>query len=192
VLAFIGLVLGCFGCFYAMSDASMLLMPREKLVSAVREYHDKQLGQAKPEIRELRLRIAEKQADAHWSRRNVALPLAAVELILSVLLFAGCARALRGMAWGHSAWLLAAKITIPYLIVRCAFAFVQARDLAAIYGSDPGLGPEATMRLAELSLVTLSSVFKAGLQLIYCVGSILYLRRPEIAGLFRRASDSAA
>jgi hypothetical protein len=192
VLAFTGLMLGCFGCLYAMGEASMLLMPREKLVSAVREAHEKQLGQAKPEVREMRLRIAEKQADAQWSRRNVGLPLAAAELILSVLLFAGCARALRGIAWGHSAWLLAVKVTIPYLIVRCAFAFVYARDLAAIYGSDVSLGAEATIRLAELSLVTLWSVFKAGLQLIYCVGSILYLRRPEIAGLFRQASDPAA
>jgi len=188
ILAAFGMILGGFGMLYAMTAGAALLAPRDAYLQAHHEAAEKQLGGATPEAREELVRLTEKQADVIWSRRGVALPLAAIDLILSFLMLAGCLRALRGQSWGLSAWLLALKLSIPYVILDSAFSFVRARDMAAIYRDTTG--PFGLMAQSMLSLQSLTTLVKSTLELLYCGAAILYLRRPQIRALFRDGGRS--
>jgi hypothetical protein len=133
------------------------------------------------------LRVVEKQADLVYSRRGVALPMAAMSFILSLLLFAGCARAMRGLAWGASAWSLAAVASLPYQILDAAFAVVQVHDLStALDGMTTGAVMFAG---ARGSLQILFAVVKGALLAAYFVVCALYLRRPAIRALFTSSAN---
>jgi hypothetical protein len=125
------------------------------------------------------LRIVEKQADLVYSRRGVALPMAGMNFILSLLLFAGCARAMRGLAWGASAWSLAAVASIPYELLDVAVAVVQARDLAGAFDGTSGVVVVGSSTL-QIGLVAL----KAAILSVYFVSCAVYLRRPAVRALF--------
>jgi hypothetical protein len=178
ILAAFGLVLGLFGGMSAISNGLSLLMTRDEYVSATREGAEKLAPAAKDDV----LHMVERQADAVYSRRNVALPLAAMNVILSGLLFLGCGRALRGQAWGISAWQLAAAASIPYTLLACAFALVQARELRTVFEETPG--PLGALSGSILAMQRLLTLLKTTLELIYFAAVWLYLRRPAIRQLF--------
>ncbi len=191
LLVAFGMVLGGFGAFYTLASSLPLFSSRDQFVAACREAGEQQaaamssLG-SKEEV----MHMFELQADARYSRRNVQLPLAAMNIILSLLLFAGCTRALRGQMWGLSAWTLAALASIPYTVLDVAFSIVQARDLSAAYRD---LGTSVSMIFgSSLVLQTLMSMMKATLELLYFGTCLLYLRRPQITQLFSKSSPPAA
>jgi hypothetical protein len=86
--------------------------------------------------------------------------MAAMDFILSMLLLAGCLRALRGTAWGWSAWKFACLLFLPYQALNLLHA----------------------IKLNELQPAYLAAW---GVACLYYVISFWYLRRPQIAALFR-------
>jgi hypothetical protein len=172
VLAAFGLLIGSFGGMFALSKAAPLLGSRDQYISAYREFAEKLPGHDAQS-----LKMAEQEADAIYSRRGVALPLAAMNLILSTLLFLGCGRALRGSPWGLSAWQLAVVASLPYTLLASAFAIVEAREIAAAMPHD------AVVELGVQLSILRTAIFD-GLAIVYYLVCILYLRRPAIRKRF--------
>jgi hypothetical protein len=180
VLAAFGLVLGGFGTYYAVGIGAPLLQSRDQYVSGIRGFIDKQTPESAAPDRDDTLKLVEKQAEVLYSRRGVALPLAGMNVILSLLLFLGCARAMRGEPWGLSAWGLAAKASIPYVVLDCALSVGLSRERADRYraaAAAPGL-------MFGLQLKRLLTLMMAGAQLLYFAVCVLYLRRPSIRALY--------
>jgi hypothetical protein len=189
VIAAFGILLGGYGVLNAIATGTTLLLPRDAYIKAHHDEAEKNLSGATPELRDTLVQIAEKQAAAHYGRRGVALPLAAIDLILSFLMMAGCLRALRGLGWGASAWSLAAKLIIPFMILDSAFMIVQTRDLVPILSEAPQpLGGFAQM---GLSLKMMWTFVKSTFVILYCGTCVIYLRRPSIKALFRSDPPSA-
>jgi hypothetical protein len=189
VIAAFGILLGGYGVLNAIASGTSLLLPRDAYIKAHRDEAEKRFGETTPNLRDALVQMTEKQAAASYSRRGVALPLAAIDLILSFLMMAGCLRALRGMGWGASAWSLAAKLIIPFMILDTAFGMVRARDMAPIFAEAPQpIGGFAQM---GLSLHTLWTFMKSTLVILYCGTCVLYLRRPRIKALFRSDPPAA-
>jgi hypothetical protein len=183
VLAAFGLVLGSFGTLYALSSASPFLFTRDQYVSAMRDEAEKQLPlPAEVVDRNAMLALEEREAEVLYDRRGVALPLGAMNLILSLLLFAGAARAMRGHAWGVSAWTLAAAASVPYTLLAFAFTVVESRYLVAAYRLSPG--PLAELNVTKQHLKTLVVGFKSGIEVLYFAICWVYLRRPALKRLF--------
>jgi hypothetical protein len=170
VLAAFGLLIGSFGGLYAASSAATLLRSRDQYIAEAKHRVEHLPGDAE--------KIAEKEAEVVYARRGVALPLAAMNVILSVLLFLGCGRAMRGNAWGASAWELAAFANIPYTVLWAAFNLVQAREMKAAL---PEIGIELTS-----SILGLIVIFWAGMAILYYAVCVIYLRQPNIRRLFSR------
>ena len=188
VLAAFGLMLGGFGTMYSVSSAVPLMSSRDQYVAANIEQAEAQLPLAdalKPE----RDKAIEKQADALYARRGVTLPLAGMNLILSFLLFAGCVRALRNQQWGHSAWSLAALVSIPYTLLDCGFEVVQHHDLAAALRSISG--PMAAFTDVGLSWRHFFTMLKGSLEVAYFVTCVLYLKRAPVRALYDGSATAA-
>jgi hypothetical protein len=157
LLAFFGILMSSTSALFAMSVASELLGDRETLIEKVQK-------EAQPSPSPSPVPGTPTQAEVAgmiWDARGVLLPLAAVFLILSTLMCAGCLRALRGSAWGASAWKTA-----------CAAS----------------LGVQALLALLlEIKLGEGLPGLLVGLMLgsIYPLTTLWYLRRPQIAALFR-------
>ena len=126
--------------------------------------------------------LAERETDVRYGRRNAELPLLAIELIASCLLFAGCTRALRGDAWGASAWAMAAMLAIPFQLLATALAIIQAHDLEKLAPTLPA--SLAMPRMVWLEIETLVALMLAGGKLLYFAGCLFYLRRPSVRALF--------
>ncbi|HEY7957353.1 MAG: hypothetical protein ACHQ17_11550 [Polyangia bacterium] len=192
VLGALGLVLGAFGIMFSVAQASSLLVSRDDYVTAIREAAEKQIGNLPPKLgtKDELTQLMEKRADVVYSRRKVALPLAAVNVILSFLLFAGCARALRGQSWGLSAWMLAALASIPYNLIDCALALVQSNDLrVAFHGASGPLGEFARQ---WVSVESMTAMLKTSVELLYFGICVVYLRRPEIQARFTPPPSTSA
>ncbi len=187
VLAAFGLVLGSFGTLYALSSATPFLLTRDQFVGAVRDEAEKQLPvPADGADRGQLVHLEERKAEVLYARRGVALPLAAMNLILSALLFAGTARAIRGHAWGVSAWSLAAAASVPYTLLAFAAFIVESRALIAAFRETPG--PLAELNVTTQHLKELAVAFQAALEVLYFAISWLYLRRPALRKLFEAES----
>jgi hypothetical protein len=183
LLAAVGLVLGCAGALYSLVNARMMLEGRDRYVATYREAAERQLPATTEGIsREELGRLFESVAEAVYARRGVALSLAAMDLILSLLLFAGCARAMRGQLWGLSAWSLAAAASIPYALVDTAYSMMKTRDVAVVV---EGAGKLGDLGRAWLSLQTMGTLLAMSLQILYFGACLLYLRRPSVRQLFR-------
>lgn len=174
------MVLGGFGAMYSIASAPLLLGTRDNFVRTFREASMRQLPSVAPPAQ--LEQMAEREADARYNRRNAQLPLLAIELIVSLLLFAGVTRALRGQRWGVAAWSLAATVAIPYQLLDTALTLVQSRDLEAIFMALPP--PLNFLRVASLELQTMLGVIIGGLEIAYFTACLLYLRRPSVRALF--------
>jgi hypothetical protein len=184
-LAVIGLLLGGFGSVYSIATVQSFLRSRDAFINDVRDEIDRLVPSAdKLAPREQLTRLVEKEADAVYSRRNAALPLAAMNFILSLLLFAGCGRALRNDQWGLSAWTMAALGSIAYTALDCAFSLVRTNDLLAL-SKEPGL-PDVlvTSAWAAARLQRLVSIGRAGIEILYFALCVVYLRRASVRRLF--------
>jgi len=170
ILAALALLLGSFGTLFTVSRAVPLLLSRDQFVSEVRHSAERLPLNVND--------VAEKEADVVYSRRGVALPLAAMNLILSVLLFLGAGRAMRGSPWGLSAWHVAATANIPYTILATVFSLVQTRELRAVM---PDVAADAVA-----GVLSTGAIFWGGLEVLYFAACVLYLRRASIRSLFLR------
>jgi hypothetical protein len=183
VLAIFGLILGGFGSLYSFASSMPLLSSRDQYVAIYREAAEKQSAVVPtPALRDELVHMYERQADTVYSRRGVQLPLAAMNIILSMLLFAGCTRALRGQGWGLSAWTMAALASIPYTVLDVAFSVVQARDLSAVFRETAG--PMGLLSTSWLTIQTMLTMLKATAELLYFGACLLYLRTAQIRKLF--------
>jgi hypothetical protein len=176
------MAVGGFAGLYAVAAAAPLLQPRDQFVAAWQEQARLLLSiQPQKEVpdRDAFERVIEREGDAIYARRGAALPLYAMSLILSGLLFLGCARMLRREAWGLSAFELAAVANIPYHLLDATFGVIQARDLAKVAAA-AGVALPEQRAYAGASLV----ILKSALAILYFGGCALYLRRSAIRALF--------
>lgn len=142
---------------FALAVGQQLLVDRDEYVKRVKEELPALVSPSpSPGAPSL-----EEEAGKAWDTRGVALPLAGISVILSMLMFAGCLRALRGSAWGASAWKTAALAWLAVQVVIVFFAAIKR--------------PESLNDSVEAML----------LGSIYPLTSLWYLRRPHIAALFR-------
>jgi len=179
VLAVFGLVLGTLGGMDGATSAlAYSALSRDEFVKARQQTVDEQIG-------EPMVKLIERSADVEYARRNVAIPLGVMNLLLSVLLFMGCGRALRGQTWGAAAWQMAAAASIPYTLLATAFSVVLSRELDAAYHAMEG--SEAILMTIGMSLRRLGVYFKTALEVLYFAVCWFYLRRPQIRALFPAA-----
>jgi hypothetical protein len=183
LLAALGMLLGCFGALYSMVVFRSLLEPRDRYIETYREAASREPlmvgeGVSKEDVE----RLFEQVAGAIYDRRGTAIPLAAINVILSTLLFLGCGRALRGNPWGLSAWTLAAAASIPYQVLDAVYGLVKTREIATVVAQS---GKLAAMSGAWTSVQTSASLLQASVEILYFGICLLYLRRPSIQALFR-------
>ncbi|MGZ3406279.1 MAG: hypothetical protein ACXVAN_07530 [Polyangia bacterium] len=180
VLAAFGVITGSYGALRAIGSVVMYAKPREVYLQMVTANNDG----LKPFVDAATLeRYDAHEADARYQRRNAALPLAGVGLILSCLMFAGTMRAMRGDGWGLSAWRFAALASIPYQLVNLALTTVMARDLAKAVAELPAMA-----RLLVGSAQLLASIVFCALAILYYGVCVIYLRTPRVQRAF---SDGA-
>lgn len=183
VLAAFGLVLGSFGTLYALSSATPFLLTRDQFLAAYHEEAERHpLLPSEPAARAQFLELGEREADVLYARRGVQLPLAAMNLIVSLLLLAGTTQAMRGQAWGISAWSLGAAANVPYTVLALVFFLVESRELLAIYR---GAGPVGEMSLYSHRLKALGAMITSTVEIVYFAAAWLYLRRPALRKLYQ-------
>ncbi len=125
----------------------------------------------------------QREAEVRYARRNAALPLAGVGLILSCLMFAGAMRAMRGDRWGVSAWSFAATASIPYQLLGLTLTILINRDLTSVVAALPPL-----QRLVVDNAQRVS-IGMCGFAILYYGVCVIYLRSPSMRRVF---SDGAA
>ena len=168
VLAAFGLIAGAFGAQHALTTGLTLLGPRDAYVRAIAQRNDALKGLVPASEIE---RYSEREGETRYRRRNAALPLCAVGLILSCLLFAGCMRAMRGDSWGLHAWSLAATASIPYQLIASALALVTVGDLLRAMADLP-----PSIMSTQLQLERFGAVLMGGIAVLYFGTCVLYLR----------------
>ncbi len=176
LLASIGIIFGALNALSATSIARLLLSDREEFIASFRDQAGQPAASPSPSPSPepvvspspsptpeplFSMTPAEQAADRLFSLRGVILPLAAIALILSLLMLAGCLRTLRGSAWGLSAWTTACIAAIPFQFLNAASAIHEAGEL-------PGV-------------LILGWAISCG----YCGVCVIYLRRAKIRALFR-------
>ena len=114
VLAAFGVISGSYGALAAVNSAAMFAKPREVYLAMVTAKNEPLKSVADAAALD---RFDAREADARYGRRNAALPIAGLGIVLSCLMFAGAMRAMRGDGWGLSAWRFAAAASIPYQLV---------------------------------------------------------------------------
>jgi len=123
------------------------------------------------------LALAEAEADADFARRGLRVPLMIMNLILSLLLFASCARALRGLPSAISMWSWCVMLSVPYQLLSCAAEYVQAREKLHALDS-VGVSAAVSFGLrSTLELYSLGTILATGMLVLYYAICWLYLRR---------------
>lgn len=181
VLAAFGVISGSYGALRAIGSAAMFSKPREVYRAMVTANNEG----LKPFVAAAELdKYDAREADARYGRRNAALPLAGIGLILSCLMFAGAMRAMRGDRWGLSAWSFSCAASIPYQLLNLGLAWVMARDLAKAVAELP---PMAQLVVGGAQM--LASIVFCGVAILYYGVCVIYLRTPTVRRAF---SDGAA
>jgi hypothetical protein len=183
VLAAFGVVFGGWGSIESLNLGLGLLTPRdsyvEKIKTARMQSYDSMasLSTMMPNRAEFE-RYSDREADIRYGRRNAALPLALVGLILSCLLFAGCTRTMLGDPWGVGAWSTAALASIPFQLISTTLTLVITRDLTR------ALGDPSPMLQFQLHGEAFLKMLWAGLTLLYYGACLLYLRSATVRARF--------
>jgi hypothetical protein len=162
ILAAFGIVAGGYGSFNAVQSIALLLKPQEVFVESYVET-----------ARLLDTTASAKQSEhanralgeATYERRKAALPLAAVAVIVSCLLFGGCIRAMMGDRSGLGMWALAATAGIPHQLLWLAFGLLTLRDLG-----------HAAELAAYVHLWRLGMLLSCALAVGYYAASLVFLR----------------
>lgn len=180
VLAAFGVISGSYGTLAALTTVSTYSQPRDIYLKAVTASHEMLVPLVDAKALE---KFDAHEADARYGRRNASLPIAGLGMILSCLMFAGAMRAMRGDAWGLSAWRFAAGACIPYQLLSLGFTVAIARDLAQAVAELP-----APAQLLVGGWPLMASVGFCGLAIVYYGVCVIYLRTPTV----RRAFSAAA
>ncbi len=158
---------------HAIATATPLLETRDKFVDAYRAFGETQENLPKPLTKEQVVSALGKQADAVYARRGVILPLQVLNLVLSILLFSGAARILRGDPDGNDRLQLAATVSIPYHLLDAVYAWVQDRDITRAL-STPELKAFITPGFSlGIAVVTI----KTAILIAFFLSTFVYLRR---------------
>jgi hypothetical protein len=172
-LGWIGMVLGAFGTLYATASVRPFLMSRDQFVTATRAAVSEQVRAGAEADAELR--TVERSADAQYSRRGAVVSLGVLNFLLSLLLFNGCARALRGLPSGIPLWRLAATVSVPYTVLAFVLVVLQLRDQARVLRE---------AQVAEMELYTILMRAKTAasgmislVEIAYYAIALVYLRR---------------
>jgi hypothetical protein len=188
LFCWIGITIGFGGTILSFFSSLPLLESRDRYVSAFSEdaariFHPAASLATSNELRAL----AEKEADAIYGRRGVALPLNAANFVLSLLLLSGCARTLRGLSSGPEAIRFAAAVSIPLHLLDGTFSFVQTRDFERL----PPVA-QALQNLVRTQLLPARNAFvwiKMFIAIGYFVAFLLVLRCRNIRALFSAGRD---
>ena len=185
-LAGIGILFGALGSMYAAASVGEFLTDRDEFINRYQKAVEARMEALTPSpspspspspnavaspLPDLS-KVPEQIANKIYARRGVTLPLSAVNLILSMLLLVGCLRALRGTAWGLSAWNLACLASIPYQVLSAASTALQTNDVMPLFGEPTG--PYVAFALVWMTVC-----------ILYYGVCLIYLRRPQIRALFR-------
>ncbi len=165
LLALLGVLLGSWSALYAFMHVTELLVSRDQFINA---YRDADLAPTiTDESADARRARLEQVADALYSRRGAALPLAIADCVLSALLFVGCFRALRLSLWGVQTWGFACLISIPYQLLDGIRFALESRDLSLLVQQ-------------PVSALLVVGVAQVALCVAYYAVCILYLRRSRL------------
>jgi hypothetical protein len=174
VLAVVCLLSATLGILEAFDSFSAAFTPRDRWKEMRRTAELLLVAPPDPKTTEDTPKLVERRADIVYARRYAALTLGVINLILSGLLFAGCARALAGQPWGLSAWSVAAAASIPYRLLESAYLMVLVRDLSAVESS------------SQAALATVVVPTQMVLVVLFYGACLVYLRRPKLRALFER------
>jgi len=180
VLAAFGVISGSYGALNAVQSAALFAKPREVYLSIVTAKNEPLKGLVDDKTLE---RYDAHEADARYGRRNAALPIAGIGIVLSCLMFAGAMRAMRGDGWGLSAWRFAAAANIPYQLVSLAFAWVIARDMKSALAELP---PMAKLWVGSGAFY--ASIGFCAVAIVYYGICVIYLRTPGVRTAFSVAA----
>lgn len=187
ILAVLTILVGGLGMGHAGGQQLLrYLQPHDRFVESYRDAVAQSVDTAKLAAGE-HDRVASELGERAWSRRGVNLPLGIVNFILSFLLFAGALEALRGQAWGHSAWEWAARLSILYTLVAMVLHLVEAGDMAVFLEARAHLVPEMSkesLAQAGVGFYRLAAVLVSAALVAFYAGTARYLRRPAIRALF--------
>jgi hypothetical protein len=177
-LGLVSYVYAVIGLIIAWSTVTALGGTEDRFQSAVAKDPAQVLGiPADLGTSEDRQRVALRNAQTLWSRRQVLLPLAGVNAIASLLVLLGVARAIprrsRRAGWGRSAWQLGLLIWLPCLALDTVVASLQTRELlAALVDLHDPVAEHVRGALATRSGFVLA---QAGLSVLYLAGTAAYL-----------------
>jgi len=172
LLARLGVIFGALNAWLVVASIPYLFVDRDEVIQAYREQTEAltspaPFASASPSpspSSELFARVpGQDEAERYYQALGWMRPLAGITLILSVLLLFGCARALRGSRWGHSAWSTACALMLP----------LQAMN--------------ATLLRYKLGPLPAAAWFGCALGVGYSVVCLIYLRRPRIRALFDKS-----
>ena len=179
VLAVIGFLYGTLGIVTALSSFVTLTGSHDAFTAEVRRQADKLVPKAEPgKPTDELATVAVRKAEALWTRRGVLLPLAAGNLIASILVVLGCSRIWRAegpdlrRSWARSAWQLGCLVGLPLLALQTLVEIAHARDLAAAVSDLTG--PFATS-LKDVQLATAVVWLRTSIVAIYLLGAAAYL-----------------
>lgn len=184
VLAVIGFLHGTLGIVTALSSFVTLTGSHDAFTAEVRRQADKLVPKAEPgKPTDELATVAVRKAEALWTRRGVLLPLAAGNLIASILVVLGCSRIWRPdspdrpdggrrRSWARSAWQLGCLVGLPLLALQTLVEIAHARDLAAAVSDLTG--PFATS-LKDVPLATAVVWLRTSIVATYLLGAAAYL-----------------
>jgi hypothetical protein len=184
-LALVALLYGAIGIVVAWTVIGTVSIDHDQLVSAMRESgaSDRAIPGFDPKLgtKEEQLQLAQREAEALWSRRGVLIPLSIANLIAATLIVIGAARVLRrgtSRAWGRSAWQLGTMLSLPCVALACIVGVLYTHDLLAAVAD---LHDPMSQQLREgAPLFDLAMVGLAALPAICLAGVALYLRSAAV------------
>jgi hypothetical protein len=190
-LALLGFLYGGVGVVSSWVTIAALTSPHDQFISGTRDNAGHMFGSS-PQLgtEDDQRRLAEREAEVLWSRRNSLIPLAVGSIIASTLILLGARRSLRKSprtAWGCSAWQLGALLGLPCVALDGVIAFLRSRELLTVIASatDP-----LSKQLRDMApLLDRLMIGQAAMTTLYLVAVALYL---QSAGVKRWAVEGAA
>jgi hypothetical protein len=193
-LGLVGYVYAVIGLIIAWSTVTALGGSQDRFLAAVSQDPARVLGVSSDlGTSDDRQRVAMRNAQALWSRRQVLLPMAGVNAIASMLVLLGVARAIprrsRRAGWGRSAWQLGLLIWLPCLVLDSVVASLQTRELLAALADLHD--PVAEQVRDTLALRGRFVLAQAALSALYLAGTAAYLSTRAVVEACRDAAPSA-
>lgn len=184
VLGAFGVLLGLGGSWVDFHTCKIVLETRDAYVGGVIESYHLQRDAGIFKVPAEQEETLTKVADAYYSRRYAALPLAAGGVLIGWMLAMGALRAMMGDKNGIALWSWAVLAALPFCMLSALLGLLTANDtLQALSGA-----PNAEVLQAAEMLNKGRIVVQMVLGSLYYVACALYLRKPALQARF---SDGA-